>query len=147
MAKNLNKTYGHKGDRTTDCVRSIFDALKAMHPLVDVQSKRKAIHLSIDPNGNQYPLGSFANLEAMVELGVARWVDWPEPGGVVIAQTWGPVNHCFSHLEPERVRPGPGWILHATTKRDWYCPHDLAARLDEATTWKMVQLIHPHDVN
>lgn len=138
----LGRKYGHTGDDSVDCVRIIAHAIEVMYPMVDVRSQWKQLHLS----GGQ-GAGSTANIDALVDLGVARYVDFPVPGGVAIAQKWkGPKGHMFSILRPESVVPGPDWILHATTDSDWYRPIDLEPYL-QGCTYRMAALIHPHDVN
>jgi hypothetical protein len=136
----LGRRYGHTGDETQDCVRILYAALEVMYPDVDVAAWHKPLHLA------GYPLGSFANIEATVQLGVGRSVVRPEPGSVVLVQEWWKTGgHAYSHLEPESPDPRPGYILHATTAPDWYGPHDLWARL-KGKQYRMAQLIHPHDV-
>lgn len=143
----LGRSYGHTGDDTQDCVRLIHAALVAMYPLVDRLvhvEVRRAILL------DGYPLGSTANVDALVLEGVARRVDTPPPGSVCVIQEWrdtpaGPRGHCYSHLEPESVSPASGKIIHATNgSTDWYAPHDLWARLAQRR-YAMAALIHPYD--
>jgi hypothetical protein len=137
----LGRKYGHSGDTSVDCVRIIAHAVADMYPGVDVRSRWSDLHLS----GGQ-GLGSFDNIKALVELGVAEYVTSPAPGGVTIVQKWkGNRGHMFSILRPETVAPGPDWILHATTDSDWYRPIDLDAYLKGASVL-MCKLIHPYDV-
>lgn len=139
----LGRKYGHSGDESVDCVRIIAHAVEVMFPMVEVRKLWKELHLSNPGAG----VGSFDNIDALVELGVAEVVTEPVPGGVTIIQKWkGSRGHMFSILRPETVVPGPDWILHSTTDSDWYRPIDLDAYL-AGSKYKMCRLIHPHDVN
>lgn len=139
----LGRRYGHTGDESVDCVRIVAHALEVMYPLADVRSEWRRLHLSYDGAGP----GSFANIQALVDLDIAVEVTEPAPGGVTIYQKWkGSRGHMFSILRPELVQPGPDWLLHATTDEDWYRPVDLEAYL-AGSKWRACRLIHPHDVN
>jgi len=140
----LGRRYGHRpSEEEKNCVSLIAWAVEVMYPMVKVRKLWSKLHLS---NAGAGP-GSFDNIDALVELGVARYVDHPVPGGVTIIQKGKRSRgHMFSILRPETVAPGPDWILHSTTDDDWYRPIDLDDYLD-GTTYRMCALIHPHDVN
>lgn len=118
----LGRRYGHTGNDTQDCVRFTYAILKAVYPNQPWSALNEVMHLNI-PDG----LGSFANVEAVIALGIGERVDHPMPSHWHYCQGWRSSNrgHCFLWWEPPVPILGSGWILEATNgTSDWYRPMD-----------------------
>ena len=133
----LGRKYGHTGNASQNCVRLWYAILFILFGSI-VGTKSDEIHLNIR-NG----LGSFANLEALVELGLAEWILAPGAGDVCLGQGWRRdddgdlVGHLFGMLERDIL--GEWWILESTNGTpDWYRPEDpddRAARYTVGVRW------------
>lgn len=143
----LGRKYGHTGDATTDCVRYWYAILLALLGDEVMEPIHKAWHL------NGYPLGSMANLEALVGTGAAEWVTEPLPdGGVYLGQGWtkesgawksGHLLGIITFAGP--VLDSPFWLLESNRNDDWFRPVDLDQRMQRYDAVKWVRLLDPYD--
>ena len=127
----LGRSYGHTGDATQDCVRLWYAILCLVYIGAGLEQHSDEMHL------HGYPLGSFANAEAIVDLGLGEYVDTPQAGRWHYCQGWrhSGSGHCWGWYEPPAVEIGSSMVLEATTRTtDWYAPEfwaDRRRRFDE----------------
>lgn len=110
----LGRSYGHTGDGVTDCILFQVAKLARVYPSIDFSSHSDALHL------NGYGVGSYANMEKLVELGVGEvWTGEPRKGDVVECQGWGSYGHAFTLLHVD----GQLWIMDSHNRTtDWLRP-------------------------
>ena len=143
----LGRKYGHTGDATTDCVRYWYAILVDLLGEQTMEAINKAWHL------NGYGLGSMANVEALVGIGVAEWVDYPQAdGGIYLGQGWTKKNGKWKsgHLLGVVTFAGPlltsaFWLLESNRNDDWFRPIDLDDRVEMYDAMRWVQLLDPYD--
>ncbi len=144
----LGRRYGHTGDATTDCVRFWYAILLALLGPDVMGPIHKAWHL------NGYPLGSMANLEALVATGAAEWVDEPQADdGIYLGQGWtkkdgkwksGHLLGIVTFTGP--ILTAPFWLLEANRNEDWFRPVDLDTRVRIYDAIRWVRLLEHHEV-
>jgi len=143
------RSYGHTGDATQDCVRLAFAILVLIFGASGIGPLSKALHL------NGFPLGSFANAQALVDNGYGWFEPSPFPGGIFYCQGWrGNKGHCFFIIWGANPGDRP-WILEATNsdrdmdgdgvadKYDWYREVVWADQAAKYTELRAVQLRDP----
>lgn len=103
----LGRSYGHTGE-TQDCIRFQFATLVGMYPEVDLAAHHRVLHL----NGES--LGSVANMEKLVALGLGEFAHSPDLPGVYAMQGWqGGGGHAVFLV---KRKSGELWIAEFTTR-------------------------------
>ena len=94
-----------------DCSRFTYAVAKRLHPGVDFAPVSKLMHLAFDG-----ALGSFANVDALVDLGVALHETAPGRAGLYYCQGWngkGGHNFWLHRRKGDRSL----WVIEVTNYR------------------------------
>ncbi len=104
----LGRLYGRTGDDTQDCIRFQFAKAEALYREIDFSPHKKVLHL------NGEPIGSLANMETYVKLGLGVEVDNVDEPGIYEMQGWGAGGHACTIIR--RPDDGSLWTMDFTTK-------------------------------
>lgn len=103
----LGRSYGHTGEETQDCIRFQVSVLVLLYPDVDFTPWLGLLHL----NGES--LGTLANMEKLIELGVGEEEPDADLVGIYCLQGWrGNSGHAIFLI---RRRNGSLWVCDFTT--------------------------------
>jgi hypothetical protein len=132
----LGRSYGHTGEETQDCIRFQVAVLVPLYPEVDFTPHLDLLHL------NGQPVGSLANMQKLVDLGVGVEVDDAIEPGIYCLQGWnGGRGHAIF-----MIRRGGGGLFvmdFTTATTDGLRPLDWVDVLRKWPTRMIVKLREP----
>lgn len=103
----LGRSYGHTGDDTQDCIRFQVAVIDLLYPGA-LDGHHDVLHL------NGQPIGSLANMETLIQLGVADEAATADDRGVYALQGWnGGRGHAIFLIR--RPDDGSLWVMDFTT--------------------------------
>lgn len=104
----LGRSYGHTGDDTQDCIRFQVAVIAGVYPRVDFAPHYDVLHLA------GQPIGSLANMETLIQLGVGDEAATADDRGVYALQGWnGGRGHAIFLIR--RPDDGSLWVMDFTT--------------------------------
>lgn len=132
----LGRSYGHTGEETQDCIRFQVAVLVPLYKDVDFTPWLDLLHL----NGQM--VGTLANMEKLVELGVGVEAEDAMEPGIYCLQGWkGGRGHAIFII---RRGGGSLWTMDFTTATtDGLRPLEWQRVLDKWPTRMLVKLREP----
>jgi hypothetical protein len=135
----LGRSYGHTGEETQDCIRFQVAVLVPLYPEVDFTPHLDLLHL------NGQPVGSLANMQKLVDLGVGVEVDDAIEPGIYCLQGWTGFGGGRGHAIFMIRRGGGGLFVmdFTTATTDGLRPLDWVDVLRKWPTRMIVKLREP----